>query len=142
MKSILALLVALPLLLSCQTEQKPSLLGTWHQERDVPEEPGFTISIDGMDMTDELHGEDGNDDGKEHFYLRFQEDGQMTEYKVGFGLRRSYEVRDGVIYSEGEPLYEVVSLTGKALTIKQPGESGTATYLKTSEDLAGLPVIN
>ncbi|CAZ94461.1 hypothetical protein [Zobellia galactanivorans] len=141
MRYFIVWIILFPLAVSCQVKEV-DLQGTWHYERRSRPETGFTMSIDGVDVTDELNDETGDGDGMDHFYLVFDGQGQLIEYKVGIGFRSTYKIVDNLIYSNGEPLYQIVTFRDSLMVIKQPDEVDTATYERVEVDLSALEIIN
>ncbi|SHK03262.1 hypothetical protein [Pseudozobellia thermophila] len=141
MRRFIVLIMLIPLAVSCQ-ENEVDLQGTWHYERRSRPERGFTMSIDGVDVTEELNDETENGDGMDHFYLVFDGQGQLIEYKVGIGFRSTYKIVDNLIYSNDEPLYEIVTFRDSLMVIKQPDKVDTATYERVEADLSALEIVN
>lgn len=141
MRYFIVFIMSLPLVASCQ-ESEVSLYGTWHYERRSRPEHGFTMRIDGEDVIEKLNDEDENGDGLDHFYLVFDDQKQMIEYKVGMGFRSRYKIVENTIHSNEEPLYEIVTFRDSLMVIKQPNEVDTATYEKVDTDLDHLEIIN
>ena len=141
MRYFIILVIFFPLLGSCQ-ESEVSLYGTWHYERRSRPEHGFTMRIDGVDIIEESTDEEENGDGMDHFYLVFDKQNQLIEYKVGIGFRSTYKIVDNLIYSNDEPLYEIVTFRDSLMVIKQPDEVDTATYERVEADLSALEIIN
>lgn len=84
MRYFIVWVILLPWAASCQVKEV-DLQGTWHYERRSRPETGFTMSIDGVDVTDELNDETGDGDGMDHFYLVFDGPGKLIE---NFEIRR------------------------------------------------------
>lgn len=141
MRYFIISILLLPLVASCQ-EKEIDLNGTWHYERRSKPEIGFTMRIDGEDIIKESNTSSEDGDGMDHFYLVFDDQGQMVEYKVGMGFRSKYKIVDNIIYSNEEPLYEIVTFRDSLMVIKQPNEVDTAIYEKVEVDLSHLEMIN
>ncbi|WP_282057209.1 hypothetical protein [Maribacter luteus] len=141
MRYFIVFIMFFPLVVSCQ-ENEVDLQGTWHYARRSRSEPSFTMSIDGVDVTEELNDETEDGDGMDHFYLVFDGQGQLIEYKVGFGFRSKYTIVGNAIYSNEEPLYEIVTFRDSLMVIKQPDEVDTATYERVETNLSQLEIIN
>ncbi|WP_289039990.1 hypothetical protein [uncultured Zobellia sp.] len=99
--------------LSCQdsnNEKEIGLNGTWHYARRSKPEIGFTMKIDGEDVVEESNDAPEDGDDIDHFYLVFDNQGQMIQYKVGIGFCSKYNIVDNTIYSNEEPLYQISGL--------------------------------
>ncbi|WP_276166917.1 hypothetical protein [Zobellia alginiliquefaciens] len=141
MRYLIVFIMLLPFVVSSQ-ESEVNLYGTWHYERRSKPEIGFTMRIDGEDVIEASNDESEDGDGMDHFYLVFESEGQLIEYKVGMGFRSKYKILDNTVYSNGDPLYEIVTFRDSLMVIKQPNEVDTATYEKVETDLSHLEIIN
>lgn len=127
-------------MLSCQEAvdtKKADLTGTWVYSQPAEEELGFTMTVDGqkVDTEPEERGED-------RYYLVFDNEENLIEYKVVFGFRSKYSVASDTLSINGEPFYKIIALTADSLTLKQLNEPKTITYAKTDQDVSDIPIMN
>ena len=132
-------------IVSCGRSSKSSVVGTWDYSRPIKEdrENEINIDIDGyLDSQASKIRKKHEAEGLEHFYLRFDEDGNLTEYKAGFAIEFNYRISNDTIFTEVGPYYGILKVSKNELTLKKIQGGNITTYNKVKVDLSDYEMAN
>lgn len=117
--------------------KKQDLTGTWVYTQPAEEELGFTMTVDGKKINTQPENRE-----EDRYFLIFDGEDNLIEYKVVFGFRSKYKVENHTLYIDQQPAYEITELTSDSLTLRYLQEPKRITYSKTNEEVSDIPIMN
>ncbi|QCX00943.1 hypothetical protein FGM00_12785 [Aggregatimonas sangjinii] len=140
------LLLILLVFCSCEENAKSEIIGIWDYSRPIKEQ--LKIEFDD-DTENQLKYSKASkiwtkyeDEGFEHFYLEFEEQGKLVEYKAGMAFKFDYKISNDTIFKDNEPFYRIVQLTRDSLTLKYLYSDKPTIYSKVEIDLSSHELMN
>ena len=123
---------------SCGRSTKSSVIGTWDYSRPIrnQDKSQVTIGKDTKDTKASRIWAKYEAEGLEHFYIKFDEKGILTEYKVGLAMEFDYWISNDTIFTDLGSYYKILSLTSEELKLKKILRGNITTYKKVEVDLS------